>query len=117
MGARGNHNQKLDLRDANRCLTRRTWPERTEKAEGVRQRWHEPPLLEDATRHPGGSIKEGGAPMSNKPERVFQHGGVKAAIFVNEHEKDVRVTPERAFLFREFTVTEKGCLRPRQACM
>ena len=26
--------------------------------------------------------------MSNKPERVFQHGGVKAAIFVNEHEKD-----------------------------
>ena len=25
--------------------------------------------------------------MSNKPERVFQHGGVKAAIFVNEHEK------------------------------
>jgi hypothetical protein len=38
--------------------------------------------------HPGGSIKEGGAPMSNKPERVFQHGGVKAAIFINEHEKD-----------------------------
>ena len=26
--------------------------------------------------------------MSTKPERVFQHGGVKAAIFVNEHEKD-----------------------------
>lgn len=26
--------------------------------------------------------------MSNKPERVFQHGGVKAAIFTNEHEKD-----------------------------
>jgi hypothetical protein len=26
--------------------------------------------------------------MSNKPERVFQHGGVKAAIFVNEHEKE-----------------------------
>ncbi len=26
--------------------------------------------------------------MSNKPERVFQHGGVKAAIFANEHEKD-----------------------------
>ena len=26
--------------------------------------------------------------MSNKPEKVFQHGGVKAAIFVNEHEKD-----------------------------
>ena len=26
--------------------------------------------------------------MSSKPERVFQHGGVKAAIFVNEHEKD-----------------------------
>ena len=25
--------------------------------------------------------------MSNKPEKVFQHGGVKAAIFVNEHEK------------------------------
>ena len=26
--------------------------------------------------------------MSNKPEKVFQHGGVKAAIFVNEYEKD-----------------------------
>jgi hypothetical protein len=26
--------------------------------------------------------------MSNKPEKVFQHGGLKAAIFVNEHEKD-----------------------------
>ena len=26
--------------------------------------------------------------MSKKPERVFQHGGVKAAIFVNEYEKD-----------------------------
>jgi hypothetical protein len=26
--------------------------------------------------------------MSSKPERVFQHGGVKAAIFVNEHEKE-----------------------------
>ena len=26
--------------------------------------------------------------MSNKPEKVFQHGGVKAAIFTNEHEKD-----------------------------
>ena len=26
--------------------------------------------------------------MSNKPEKVFQHGGVKAAIFANEHEKD-----------------------------
>ena len=26
--------------------------------------------------------------MTNKPERVFQHGGVKAAIFVNEYEKD-----------------------------
>jgi hypothetical protein len=38
--------------------------------------------------HPGWSNKEGGVPMSNKPERVFQHGGVKAAIFTNEHEKD-----------------------------
>jgi hypothetical protein len=28
--------------------------------------------------HPGWSKKEGGVPMSNKPERVFQHGGVKA---------------------------------------
>jgi hypothetical protein len=26
--------------------------------------------------------------MSSKPVRVFQHGGVKAAIFVNEHEKE-----------------------------
>jgi hypothetical protein len=26
--------------------------------------------------------------MSTRPERVFQHGGVKAAIFTNEHEKD-----------------------------
>jgi len=26
--------------------------------------------------------------MSNRPEKVFQHGGVKAAIFTNEHEKD-----------------------------
>ena len=26
--------------------------------------------------------------MSNKPEKIFQHGGVKAAIFINEHEKD-----------------------------
>jgi hypothetical protein len=26
--------------------------------------------------------------MSNRPEKVFQHGGVKAAIFANEHEKD-----------------------------
>ena len=26
--------------------------------------------------------------MSNKPEKVFQHGAVKAAIFANEHEKD-----------------------------
>ena len=26
--------------------------------------------------------------MSNRPERVFQHGGVKAAIFTNDYEKD-----------------------------
>jgi len=26
--------------------------------------------------------------MSNKPERIFQNGGVKAAVFTNEHEKD-----------------------------
>ncbi len=26
--------------------------------------------------------------MSNKPERVFQHGGVKAAIFANEYERE-----------------------------
>jgi uncharacterized protein (DUF111 family) len=31
---------------------------------------------------------KGGAQMSNRPEKVFQHGGVKAAIFANEHEKD-----------------------------
>ena len=33
-------------------------------------------------------FEEGGAQMSNRPEKVFQHGGVKAAIFVNEHDKD-----------------------------
>ena len=26
--------------------------------------------------------------MSNRPEKVFQHGGVKASIFTNEYEKD-----------------------------
>jgi hypothetical protein len=31
---------------------------------------------------------KGGASMSNRPERVFQHGAVKAAIFANEYEKD-----------------------------
>ncbi len=49
--------------------------------------------------------------MSNKPEKVFQHGAVKASIFANEREKDgVSFTVKRVS-FQKLYRDKEGLLK------
>jgi hypothetical protein len=49
--------------------------------------------------------------MSNKPEKVFQHGAVKAAIFANEREKDGRVFTMKSVSFQKLYRDKEGVLK------
>ena len=49
--------------------------------------------------------------MSTKPEKVFQHGALKAAIFANEHEKDGQSFTVRRVSFQKLYRDREGNLR------
>jgi ribosomal protein L25 (general stress protein Ctc) len=49
--------------------------------------------------------------MSNKPEKVFQHGALKAAIFANEHEKEGQSFTVRRISFQKLYRDREGGLR------
>jgi hypothetical protein len=49
--------------------------------------------------------------MSNKPEKVFQHGAVKAAIFANEREKDGRFFTVKSVSFQKLYRDRDGLLK------
>lgn len=49
--------------------------------------------------------------MSNKPDKVFQHGAVKAAIFANEREKDGRFFTVKSVSFQKLYRDKDGVLK------
>ena len=49
--------------------------------------------------------------MSNKPEKVFQHGALKAAIFANEHEKDGQSFTKKRISFQKLYRDKEGMLK------
>ncbi len=49
--------------------------------------------------------------MSNKPEKIFQHGAVKAAIFANEREKDGRFFTIKSVSFQKLYRDRDGLLK------
>jgi hypothetical protein len=49
--------------------------------------------------------------MSNKPEKVFQHGAVKAAIFANDREKDGRYFTVKSVSFQKLYRDRDGLLK------
>ena len=49
--------------------------------------------------------------MSNKPEKIFQHGALKAAIFANEHEKDGQSFTVRRISFQRLYRDKEGMLK------
>jgi hypothetical protein len=49
--------------------------------------------------------------MSNKPEKVFQHGAVKAAIFANDREKDGRYFTVKSVSFQKLYRDRDGVLK------
>jgi hypothetical protein len=49
--------------------------------------------------------------MSNKPEKVFQHGALKAAIFANEHDKDGHSFTVRRISFQKLYRDREGMLK------
>jgi len=49
--------------------------------------------------------------MSNKPEKVFQHGAVKVAIFANEREKDGRFFTVKSVSFQKLYRDRDGILK------
>jgi len=49
--------------------------------------------------------------MSNKPEKVFQHGALKAAIFANEHEKGGQSFTVRRVSFQKLYRDKEGTLK------
>ena len=49
--------------------------------------------------------------MSNKPEKVFQHGALKAAIFANEHEKDGQSFTVKRVSFQKIYRDREGLLK------
>ncbi len=49
--------------------------------------------------------------MSNKPEKVFQHGALKAAIFANEHEKGGQSFTVRRVSFQKLYRDKEGALK------
>jgi hypothetical protein len=46
--------------------------------------------------------------MSNKPEKIFQHGGVRAAIFVNERERDGQSFTKKQVSFQKVYRDKEG---------
>jgi hypothetical protein len=49
--------------------------------------------------------------MSNKPEKIFQHGAVKAAIFANDREKDGRFFTVKSVSFQKLYRDRDGVLK------
>ena len=49
--------------------------------------------------------------MSNHPEKVFQHGALKAAIFANEREKDGQTFTKKQVSFQKIYRDKEGLLR------
>jgi len=49
--------------------------------------------------------------MSNKPEKVFQHGMVKAAIFANDREKDGRFFTVKSVSFQKLYRDRDGVMK------
>ena len=49
--------------------------------------------------------------MSSKPEKVFQHGALKAAIFANEHEKDGQSFTVRRVSLQKLYRDKEGALK------
>jgi hypothetical protein len=49
--------------------------------------------------------------MSNKPEKVFQHGAVKVAIFANDREKDGRYFTVKSVSFQKLYRDKDGVLK------
>jgi hypothetical protein len=46
--------------------------------------------------------------MSNKPEKVFQHGAVRAATFVNERERDGQMFTKKQVSFQKVYRDKEG---------
>ena len=46
--------------------------------------------------------------MSNKPEKIFQHGAVRAAIFVNERERDGQMFTKKQVSFQKVYRDKEG---------
>jgi hypothetical protein len=46
--------------------------------------------------------------MSNKPEKIFQHGAVRAAIFVNERERDGQSFTKKQVSFQKVYRDKEG---------
>jgi len=49
--------------------------------------------------------------MSNKPEKIFQNGAVKAAIFANDREKDGRYFTVKSVSFQKLYRDRDGVLK------
>ncbi|UCG11005.1 MAG: hypothetical protein JSU72_10550 [Deltaproteobacteria bacterium] len=49
--------------------------------------------------------------MSNQPEKVFQHGALKAAIFANEHEKNGQNFTVKRVSFQKLYRDREGNLK------
>jgi ribosomal protein L25 (general stress protein Ctc) len=49
--------------------------------------------------------------MSNKPEKIFQHGALKAAIFSNEREKDGQSFTVKRVSFHKLYRDREGALK------
>ena len=49
--------------------------------------------------------------MSNKPEKVFQNGALKAAVFANEHEKDGQSFTVRRVSLQKLYRDKEGTLK------
>lgn len=49
--------------------------------------------------------------MSTKPEKVFQHGALKAAIFANEHERDGQSFTVKRVSFQKLYRDREGNLK------
>jgi hypothetical protein len=49
--------------------------------------------------------------MSNKPEKVFQNGAVRAAIFVNERERDGQSFTKKQVSFQKVYRDQEGEFR------
>jgi hypothetical protein len=80
-------------------------------SEGNAEQFAEPFTIAPHTRGIPGVHRNGGASMSNKPEKIFQHGALKAAIFANEHEKDGESFTVRRVSFQKLYRDKEGNLK------